>query len=129
MVDYKITKDDVKWLRLYLGNPSPSGNEINGQKLWLEYIKPFIDDYVTDHYGNVAAIINPDSDYRVVLEAHADEIAWYVHTITSEGFLHVKKKRWDRSWHCSFSTCEDSHGIWGYKSDFRLAGDSYAKRK
>jgi putative aminopeptidase FrvX len=89
--DFRISDDDVRWLKHYLDNASPPGNEVNGQKLWLEYIKPFIHDYFTDHYGNVAAVINPGAAFKVVIEAHADEIAWYVHTITKEGFLHVKK--------------------------------------
>lgn len=88
---FKISKDDIVWLKQYIKNASPSGNEVHGQKLWLDFIRPYIDDYITDNYGNVAAIINPGQKFKVVLEAHADEIAWYVHTITKDGFLHVEK--------------------------------------
>jgi putative aminopeptidase FrvX len=39
----------------------------------------------------VAAIINPEEKFKVVIEAHADEVAWYVQSITKDGFLHVEK--------------------------------------
>jgi putative aminopeptidase FrvX len=89
--DIKIKKDDINWISRYIDNISPSGNEVEGQKTWLDFISPYIDDQIIDAYGNVAAIINPGQNFKVVIEAHADEIAWYVHTITSDGFLHVEK--------------------------------------
>ncbi|MBT1702868.1 M20/M25/M40 family metallo-hydrolase [Chryseosolibacter indicus] len=88
---FKISKEDITWLKQYIKNSSPSGNEVSGQKIWLDYITPYIDDYFTDAYGNVAAVINPGQKFKVVIEAHADEIAWYVHFITKDGFLHVEK--------------------------------------
>ena len=75
----------------YLNNASPTGFEQEGQKLWLAYVKPFIDDYWVDNYGTVVGIINPDAPYRVVIEAHADEISWFVHYITEEGFVYLRK--------------------------------------
>ena len=84
-----ITDISEKFLFKYLENTSPTGFESEGQKLWLDYIRPYIDHYETDNYGSVYGIINPGSDYRVVIEAHADEISWYVNYITDSGFLHV----------------------------------------
>ena len=46
-----ITKDSEKFLENYLNNPSPTGFESEGQKLWLDYIKPYIDEYFVDTYG------------------------------------------------------------------------------
>jgi putative aminopeptidase FrvX len=77
-----------QFLQDYLDNPSPVGYESTGQKIWLEYIKPYIDDYIVDPYGSVAAVVNPDADFKVVIEAHADEISWAVHYITKDGFIH-----------------------------------------
>jgi putative aminopeptidase FrvX len=84
-----ITEQSEKFLQAYLNNASPTGFETPGQKLWLDYLKPYIDTYQVDNYGSVYGIINPDAPYRVVIEAHADEIAWFVSFITEEGYLKV----------------------------------------
>lgn len=84
-----MNKKSKKFLFKYLNNASPTGFEVSGQKIWLDYINPFIDDYITDTYGSVAGIINPEKDYRVVIEAHADEISWFVNYITDDGYIYV----------------------------------------
>lgn len=86
-----ITAKSEKFLEKYLNNPSPTGFESEGQKLWLEYLKPYIDEYFTDNYGSVVGVINPKADYKVVIEAHADEISWFVHYITKDGFIYLRK--------------------------------------
>lgn len=88
---YSISKDAHKFLVNYLNNPSPTGFESAGQKLWLEYLQPYIDEYFTDNYGTVVGVINPKAEYKVVIEAHADEISWFVHYITKEGFIYLKR--------------------------------------
>ncbi|MBX5439122.1 MAG: M42 family metallopeptidase [Thermoflavifilum sp.] len=95
MAKHKKEKRDesisMHWdfLKQYLNNPSPTGFEKEGQKLWLEYVKPYVDDYIVDPYGSVAAIINPEAQFKVVIEAHADEISWFVNYITPEGLIYV----------------------------------------
>ncbi len=84
-----ITSQSEKFLKKYLNNPSPTGFEVKGQKLWLDYIKPYVDKWELDNYGTLYGIINPGKDYRVVIEGHADEISWFVHFITEDGFIHV----------------------------------------
>ncbi|MDP4683144.1 MAG: M42 family metallopeptidase [Crocinitomicaceae bacterium] len=86
-----ITSKSEKFLESYLNNPSPTGFESEGQKLWLSYIKPYIDEYFTDNYGSVVGVINPKAEYKVVIEAHADEISWFVHYITKEGFIYLRR--------------------------------------
>ncbi len=86
-----INKQSHAFLEKYLNNSSPTGFESEGQKLWLEYIKPYIDEYYTDNYGSVVAIVNPKLKYKVVIEAHADEISWFVHYITKDGFIYLRK--------------------------------------
>ena len=75
----------------YLNNASPTGFESPGQQIWLDYMKPYSDEYIVDTYGSVAAVINPGQKYKVVIEAHADEIAWFVHYITKDGFIYLKR--------------------------------------
>ena len=84
-----INEASEKFLKSYINNYSPTGYEMEGQKKWLEYLKPYIDDYVVDAYGSVAAVINPNEDFKVVIEAHADEISWFVSYISKDGFIYV----------------------------------------
>jgi tetrahedral aminopeptidase len=86
-----ITEQSFQFLEKYLNNSSPTGFETSGQKLWLEYIKPYVKEYFTDTYGTVVGVINPEAKYKVVIEAHADEISWFVNYITKEGYIYLKK--------------------------------------
>jgi putative aminopeptidase FrvX len=86
-----ITKKSEQFLENYLNNASPTGFETSGQQMWLDYLKPYIDEYITDAYGSVAGIINPGQPYKVVIEAHADEISWFVHYITKDGFIYLRR--------------------------------------
>lgn len=86
-----FTPKSQEFLERYLNNPSPTGFESNGQKIWLEYIAPYIDEHIVDAYGSVAAIINPGAPFKVVIEAHADEISWFVKYITPEGLIYVTR--------------------------------------
>jgi len=84
-----LTEEVRSFLTRYLNNASPTGFESSGQQIWLEYLKPYIDTYEVDAYGTTYGIINPDAPYRVVIEAHSDEIAWFVNYITEEGMIYV----------------------------------------
>ena len=86
-----LTESSLSFLRTYLNNASPVGFETSGQKLWLEYLKPFVDTQFTDPYGTAVGVINPDAKFKVVIEAHADEISWFVNYVSPEGLLYVKK--------------------------------------
>ena len=84
-----MRKESESFLFEYLNNTSPTGYETAGQKIWLNYLNPYIDDCLTDTYGTVVGIINPQAPYKVVIEAHADEISWFVNYITKEGYIYV----------------------------------------
>ncbi len=86
-----ITKKGLTFLEKYLNNASPTGFEQEGQKLWLDYVKPYIDEYWVDNYGTAVGVINPEAKYKVVIEAHADEISWFVHYITESGFIYLRR--------------------------------------
>lgn len=85
----KLNANSKKFLFNYLKNPSPTGFEAPGQKIWLEYIKSFVDEVHLDNYGTCYGVINPGMDYKVVIEAHADEISWFVNYISEDGFISV----------------------------------------
>ncbi len=84
-----VTKKSLSFLEKYINNASPTGFEGEGQKLWLDYLKPYIDEQYVDNYGTAVGIINPKATYKVVIEAHADEISWFVNYITNDGLIYV----------------------------------------
>jgi len=86
-----MNQESRTFLEKYLNNASPTGFEWTGQQLWLDYIKPFIHEYFTDTYGTVVGVINPGAPYKVVIEAHADEISWFVNYITKDGYIYLRK--------------------------------------
>ena len=86
-----FTSESRSFLYQYLNNASPTGFESSGQQIWLDYLRPYIDTYISDAYGSVAGVINPDAPYKVVIEAHADEISWFVHYISDDGLIYVSR--------------------------------------
>jgi len=86
-----LTEQSYTFLKNYINNPSPTGFESSGQKLWLEYVKPYTDSFFTDPYGTAVAVINPTAPFKVVIEAHADEISWFVNYISSDGLIYLKR--------------------------------------
>lgn len=84
-----LKASSIAFLENYLNNASPTGFEAEGQKLWMDYLKPYVDTFITDTYGTAVGVINPDAPYKVVIEGHADEISWYVNYITDEGLIYV----------------------------------------
>jgi putative aminopeptidase FrvX len=89
--DSILNAASLKFLENYINNASPTGFESPGQQMWLDYIRPYIDTHIVDTYGTVVGVINPDAKYKVVVEAHADEIAWFVHYITPDGFIYLRR--------------------------------------
>jgi putative aminopeptidase FrvX len=86
-----LTDASIQFFRNYINTPSPVGFEFTGQKLWINYIKPFTDEIITDPYGTAVGIINPGNNFKVVIEAHVDEISWFVNYITNEGLIYLKR--------------------------------------
>lgn len=84
-----LNDNSITFLEKYLNNASPTGFEAEGQKIWMEYLKPYVDTFITDTYGTAVGVINPDAPYKVVIEGHSDEISWYVNYITDNGLVYV----------------------------------------
>jgi len=84
-----LNKKSITFLEEYLNNAAPTGYEWEGQKIWMNYLKPYVDEFITDTYGTAVGVINPDAKYKVVIEGHADEISWYVNYISDNGLIYV----------------------------------------
>lgn len=90
-VKSSISPKAFEFFRAYINNPSPVGFETWGQKIWLQYLKPYVDTQYVDPYGTAVGIINPENKFKVVIEAHADEISWFVNYVTTEGIIYLKR--------------------------------------
>jgi len=86
-----ISKSSYQFLTNYINNPSPVGFETSGQKIWLEYLTKYVDTTYTDAYGTAVGVINPTAPFKVVIEAHADEISWFVNYINDQGLIYLKR--------------------------------------
>lgn len=86
-----LRKEDIEFFESYINTASPTGFESEGQKKWTQYIKPYVDEMHMDDYGTAYGIINPGKKYKVVIEAHADEISWFVNHITDSGLIYVRR--------------------------------------
>lgn len=91
-------ENNKQFLHSYLNAFSPVGQEHEGQKIWTNYVRNFADSINADAYGTAYAVLKghqPNladrlgNPYKVVIEAHCDEIAWIVTHIEKEGHLRV----------------------------------------
>src|ERR1041384_894290 len=73
-----MREQSLNFLRTLVNTPSPTGHEVRGQRVWLDYVKPFSAETYSDAYRNMRA-------------AHADEIAMAVNYISDDGFIYVRK--------------------------------------
>ena len=86
----KVLNDQsIQFLEKYLNNAAPTGYESDGQKIWMDYLQPYVDTFITDTYGTAVGVINPDAPFKVVIEGHSDEISWYVNYISDDGLIYV----------------------------------------
>ena len=83
--------ESLQFLKTLVNTPSPSGHEFRGQRIWLDYVKGYADETFSDAYGNAVAVLNKGGSPRLMLAAHADEIAMVVNFINKEGFIYVRK--------------------------------------
>ena len=81
----------LNFLKTLVNTPSPTGHETRGQRVWLDYAKKFADETFSDAYGNCVAVLNKGGGSRIMLAAHADEIAMAVNYIDADGFIYVRR--------------------------------------
>ena len=86
-----MKKESMEFMTEYFNAYSPTGFEEAGQKIWMDYLKDHAE-VEMDRFNNATATLaGSNRSKRVVIEAHADEIAWFVHYIDEKGFIYVKE--------------------------------------
>jgi endoglucanase len=83
--------ESLEFLKTLVNTPSPTGHEVRGLRVWRDYVKEFAEETFSDAYGNCVAVLNKGGSPRLMLAAHADEIAMTVNFITPEGYIHVRR--------------------------------------
>jgi putative aminopeptidase FrvX len=86
-----MREESLRFLEKLVNTPSPTGHEARGQRVWLDYATQFADSSYSDAYGNCVAVLNKGGSPRLMLAAHADEIAMSVNYIDSDGFIYVRR--------------------------------------
>lgn len=82
----EITKENI--LKDLLMTPSPSGSEQQIIKKMAMFLKDYIDELTIDNYGNLIALkYGANSNKKLMLAAHADEVGMMVTHIDNNGFL------------------------------------------
>src|ERR1017187_9512130 len=81
----------LNFLKTLVNTPSPVGHETRGQRVWLDYAGQYADETFSDAYGSGGAVLKKGGGPRVMLAAHADEIAMAVNYIDDNGFIYVRK--------------------------------------
>lgn len=84
-----------EFLLKYLNTDSPSTFEVEAQKEWINEVSKYATSVKSDNFGNTVAyyksLNEQESTYKVVIDAHCDEIGWVVSSIDKDGFIRVKR--------------------------------------
>lgn len=80
--------ESLDFFKAIVNTPSPSGFEEYAAEVYRQYTGAFADEVKTDVHGNVAAILNPQADMKIMLAGHMDEIGFLIHYIGEDGLLY-----------------------------------------
>ncbi|MBS1703727.1 MAG: M20/M25/M40 family metallo-hydrolase [Armatimonadetes bacterium] len=83
-----MRSESLEFLKAIVNVPSPSGFEEYAAEVYRQYTRAFADGIKTDVHGNVAAILNPDAEMKIMLAGHMDEIGFLIHYIGDDGLLY-----------------------------------------
>lgn len=83
-----MREDSLQFFKNIVNTPSPSGFEEFAADVYRDYTSKFADQITTDVHGNVAAILNPDAEMKIMLAGHMDEIGFLIHYIGDDGLLY-----------------------------------------
>lgn len=82
-----MKREQERFLENLLNTPSPCGYEKKIQELCADFAKKYSSKIYKDTHGNQYAVLNPESEFRVMLAAHIDEVGLLVKDIDENGFL------------------------------------------
>lgn len=85
-----MNKSNKEYLYKLLKVASPSGFETDAQKITREYLRGTCDDISSDINGNLIAFKRGQSELKVMIVGHADEIGFMVNYIDENGYIYVK---------------------------------------
>ena len=83
-----MRSESLEFLKLLTNTPSPSGFEERAAEVYRNYTNSFTDEQITDVHGNVAAILNPGAETKIMLAGHMDEIGFLVHYVSEDGLIY-----------------------------------------
>ncbi len=83
--------ESLEFFKKLIETPSPSGFELEGQKVWIDYVSKFADKtYLTVNTAAIG-IVNPDAKVRVMLAGHGDELGLMISYINDGGYIYFKQ--------------------------------------
>ncbi|MFB6253283.1 MAG: M20/M25/M40 family metallo-hydrolase [Halobacteriaceae archaeon] len=85
-----MNTEDREFLSSLLETPSPSGFEVKGQRIWVDYVSSFADDVTVDEYGNAIGVLEGEGP-EIIFGGHSDEIGFIVTNITENGYLRIAR--------------------------------------
>ena len=86
-----MTLNNMYLLEHLLKVPSVSGFEDKAVKCYEDFMHEHGIDAFRDALDNCYAIINPKAEFRLMLEAHIDEIGFQVTYIDDSGFVYIRQ--------------------------------------
>ena len=88
-----MNEKSAEFLSEYLETPAPTGLEMDAQRLWADYIRPYTDEVQCDAYGSTWALLRAAEAGAptLMLDAHADEIGFSIRYIDESGFARVER--------------------------------------
>src|SRR5712691_11307627 len=81
---------NIELLKKLTETPGVSGREEQVRSIMVEELRALTDEVNVDRLGNVIALKHGNSDRRVMLAAHMDEIGFIVKHIDNQGFIRIQ---------------------------------------
>ncbi|MHA1199122.1 MAG: M42 family metallopeptidase [Candidatus Heimdallarchaeaceae archaeon] len=85
-MSYEINEE---FLEKLVTTPRATGYEFPAQKVVKTYLENDVDKIEVDRVGNVCAIINPESKFKIMLAGHIDQIGFQISYVDENGYLWI----------------------------------------